>query len=35
MVYAQAAEARVLHLRTYDGEHEVDLVVLSARERTQ
>lgn len=26
-VYAQAAEAHVRHLRTYDGRHEVDLVV--------
>ena len=26
-VYAQAAEARVSHLRTYTGEHEVDLIV--------
>jgi predicted AAA+ superfamily ATPase len=27
LVYAQAAEARVRHLRTYQGEHEVDLIV--------
>ena len=26
-VYAQACEARVLHLRTHGGEHEVDLIV--------
>ena len=26
-VYAQAAEARVFHLRTHGGEHEVDLIV--------
>jgi predicted AAA+ superfamily ATPase len=26
-VYAQAAEARVFHLRTSGGEHEVDLIV--------
>jgi uncharacterized protein len=26
-VYAQAAEARVYHLRTWSGEHEVDLIV--------
>lgn len=26
-VYAQAAEARVSHMRTYTGEHEVDLIV--------
>jgi hypothetical protein len=26
-VYAQAAEARVSHLRTHGGEHEVDLIV--------
>jgi len=26
-VYAQAAEARVSHLRTHAGEHEVDLIV--------
>ena len=26
-VYAQSAEARVFHLRTHGGEHEVDLIV--------
>jgi predicted AAA+ superfamily ATPase len=26
-VYAQAAEARVFHLRTHSGEHEVDLII--------
>lgn len=33
LVYAQAAEARVHHLRTYDGEHEVDLIVETADHR--
>lgn len=29
-VYAQACEARVMHLRTYGGEHEIDLIVARA-----
>ena len=29
-VYAQACEARVVHLRNHGGEHEVDLIVQSA-----
>lgn len=32
-VYAQSAEARVYHLRTYEGRHEVDLVVMRRDER--
>lgn len=32
-VYAQAAEARVYHLRTYDGRQEVDLIVESDDQR--
>lgn len=32
-VYAQAAEADVKHLRTYSGDHEVDLIVQRADER--
>jgi predicted AAA+ superfamily ATPase len=32
-VFAQAAEARVLHCRTRGGEHEVDLVVVRSDER--
>jgi predicted AAA+ superfamily ATPase len=32
-VYAQAAEARVHHLRTYDGRQEVDLIVESDDQR--
>ena len=32
-VYAQAAEARVHHLRTYEGRHEVDLIVMRRDER--
>jgi hypothetical protein len=32
-VYAQASECRVAHLRTRDGDHEVDLVVERADRR--
>ncbi len=32
-VYAQAVEARVHHLRTYEGRHEIDLVVMRRDER--
>ena len=32
-VYAQAAEARVAHLRTRNGDHEIDLIVQRADHR--
>ena len=32
-VYAQAAEARVYHCRTYDGRREIDLIVETADQR--